>query len=101
MGNKVVTGGEVVGGGSQGGGGADFRTGGDFVTTACMYLQKYCDKIYAVSPFLRQTNIMWLTVGLIHDASFASSIVFGNGPITFRNDAAVNIPSLLCIISKM
>ena len=68
---------------------------------ACMYLQKYCDKIYAVSPFLRQTNIMWLTVGLIHDASFASSIVFGNGPITFRNDAAVNITILLCIISKM
>ena len=44
---------------------------------------------------------MWLTVGLIHDASFASSIVFGNGPITFRNDAAVNITILLCIISKM
>ena len=57
--------------------------------------------IYAVSPFLSQTNIMWLTVGLIHDASFASSIVFGNGPITFRNDAAVNITILLCIISKM
>ena len=102
MGNKVVTGGEVVGGRLPRGRGCWLSDRGRLrYHRACMYLQKYCDKIYAVSPFLRQTNIMWLTVGLIHDASFASSIVFGNGPITFRNDAAVNITILLCIISKM